>query len=349
MRTDWTALHIMKFFAVAIMVVLHAVVWLITWDDAAIDPNHPIFTAGHNLPWLPLFLYLPLCLPATAGAAFRLQLAEIVATPKALPIAKIIRTALVLAVLSFAMNAISWGIDDLEWDVLQFIGVAYCLTAVILRYAPRYTIYFVGVATLVFSVTFRNLFPANEDVFLGVLIGTNSPHVFWPLFPWFFTFVFGYALSDAKLSLSTSHFRHWFLPLVAITGILVGLQAPTLWFDMQSENLWGPAIFQPSIYAILGLMGYFTLLIWILEFAFGKQILKPTGIIKTFSTGILWIYLVHTCVGVPLASLFARQISPKLALWTFPLLLLLLSYGVGRLVIYLASKRVRIRITKVSE
>jgi hypothetical protein len=348
MRTDWTALHVLKFLAVTVMICLHSFVWLVSWEDAAVDPSNPLFHSLHQMAWLPWLLFLPLCIPMTAGAAFHLQTEEARLKPGGLSFPTLIRTAIFLAVLSLLMNAISWGLEDLEWDVLQFVGLCYLASAFCLRAGGTKALYLAGALSLFLTPFMRSLFPMNDNRWAGILVGTQSPHVFWPFFPWFFTFLFGFLISHAKRHFSPSAYLLRFLLPVAAICLLIGAFSQELWFDMETENLWGPRVFQPSIPAVVGLSGYFALLMLICEWSFAHVRLNPNGLIKPFSSGILWIYLIHTCVGVHLSKWMRLSFSLEKSLFLLPMTLLVLSWGVGRLLSWLSAKQIRIRVTKVA-
>lgn len=339
-------LDLLKFLCVFFMILLHTHVWLISSDDSLLEADNWLYEMIYRLLknqwWVPLIYALPLCLPAAAGSSLRFAVDR--QGVRGVSFASVIKTAVVLAVLSWMMNLVTSL--SLEWDVLQFIAVSYIVTVGLLKFYGTIPVYCLGIFSLLVAPGLRSLFPLNDDIFLGLFIGTQERDIFWPLFPWFFTFVFGFAMGDLFDHFSRATFYK--IALIVGVGLLfLSLFDSSRWFDLDPMNAWGPAVFQPPTSAVLGLMGLYSVLFGLCTFIGERTAWKPYGIVNAFSKGILWIYLGHTVIGVMLAQLFRTSLPVGLLAFLFPIFLLAASWGIGILVIVIASKRIEVAVSKV--
>jgi hypothetical protein len=127
------------------------------------------------------------------------------------------------------------------------------------------------------------------------------------------------------------------------------------------KNLIGSQVMQPPAVAVVGLVGVVLLLVAALTAV--QERLHPVryGVVRCFSAGILWIYLIHMILGVRLHNLiFSRASHAAVAAnpWNewhpvfligFPALLLLTSWGTGYMTVrWLHEKRLSIRLRRVN-
>lgn len=327
----WPALDVAKFFCVFFMVFIHGTFWLLATEDEEIVTANFVFPIVQEIVLVGLF---PLLIPFLAGFSLRRYLED-----RRMGVGMVFKLALALVVLSYGMNLLSWGWDNLEWDALQFIAVSFLLITLVTRVAPSWVVAVLGGLCLAVTLPLREAL--GTSFFAKVLVGTSDASAFWPFFPWFFTVAGGFTLADLRYRLSLDRYV-WGL---GVGGALVagGTYAlGGLSMAINPLNIWGPAVFQPSLLFVVGLVGVGALLL-ALSHGFAQVFeLAPRGMVESFSQGILWIYLVHTVVGVHAASWVKHHVPLEVSAIGFPMALLALSWVVGYVAIVLGSKRIRV-------
>jgi len=328
-QIDWPGLDLSKFLCVAAMIFIHAIFWLVSDHDVRIS------TSTFVMPFIQQSMVLgllPLSIPITAGCMLRMHLQPYWGQPSLgdYSLIKIVGIAFFLVMLGFLMNGLAFGLSSsLSWDVLQFMALSYVIIAVLLKVFPVWLLAVMGVYVLLVAEFVATAWPALNNHFLLTLWFTSSPYVFWPFFPWFSVVVFGFFVAHLYLQQ-----RALFVPVLGIasTGlvffsVLMGDFVPAL----ELNNIWGSGIFQPSPVFMVGLMGFFGLLITVSSVVMTRffPVMSNTSLIHCYSKGILWIYVLHIIVGYRLAEWLKPLWPLSVLLMALPLFLWLMAWGIG--------------------
>ena len=360
----WPAFELVKCLCVVGMVLVHSFYW--TWTDNGrflLPPQSPWFAAFQAGMFLGFF---PLTLPLLAGVSLRLRFAaqERASTEgSARDALKVFLDAALLAVLGYAMNvlAVSWYVLW-AWNVLQLVALSILLIGLLYARRSVWPVAVFGVVVLALSDPLRAWWtPESRGPLARVLLGDPTNWHQWPLFPWSATVAFGFVLGDAYLRHSG---RGGFLRFCAAAGVslaVLGAACAQLLPRFDPKNLIGSQVMQPPAVAVVGLVGVVLLLFSALTVVQERLRLARYGMVRCFSAGILWIYLIHMILGVRSHNLiFSRVSHAEVAAnpWSdwhpvfligFPALLLLTSWGVGYLTVrWLHEKRLSIRLRKVN-
>ncbi len=344
----WSGLDGAKFLCILFMVFIHATFWLVTDQDEVMNTRSFLYPIINHTTFLGLF---PLSLPITAGCGLRFYLEKIRTHTdwesfRLLPLLKI---SIGIMLLGYVMTLLTWGGGHaFEWDVLHFVGLSYLVIALALKVTTVPVFAVLGFFSFLLTDIVRQLVGANPGFLGAVLVGDQSGDFFWPFFPWFSTVVFGFVLAHCYIRFGKSSRFQWGLGLIALLGLGFAYTNQDLALVLDPQFVWGPGVFQPPLGFIVGLMGFFSLLLLIFDGLNAYWPPSPNGVVRSFSQGILWIYLAHIIVGARLAQLYVKWIP--LSLWTvllFAFLMILFSWFVGRLSVRLAEKQLRITLVKV--
>ncbi|MEZ4749594.1 MAG: hypothetical protein R3B54_02895 [Bdellovibrionota bacterium] len=116
---------------------------------------------------------------------------------------------------------------------------------------------------------------------------------------------------------------------------------------LNPENVWGENVFRPRIGFIMGLMGFFAVLVTLGQWAGERGRWAKSDFIQSFSKGILWIYLIHIIVGARLASFYTKWVPLNVfTALLFSFSLVGLSYLIGKASVLLTEKQLRITLVK---
>jgi uncharacterized membrane protein len=362
-HAEWPAFDLIKCLCVIGMVLVHGFYWTWTMHGRFILPAESAWSVAFK--WGMFLGICPLMLPFLAGAALRLRLStQRPDTEQAIEkkLARLFWQCLILAALGYVMNvlAASWYVFW-AWNVLQLVAVSFLIIGCLYVRWSIWPVAALGVLVLVVSDPLRNwIVGESRCTMLRVILGDPSEWHQWPIFPWTATVAFGFVLADAYFRLN----RDRFVRLCTVAGVLFSLVAAALGrilpvFD--PENLIGSQLTQPPAVTVLGLVGLMLLAFGGLTAIQDRLHLPSYGLVRSFSGGILVIYVVHMVIGVRLHELIFSHIDHAAVVnelgqgWHpfimigFPLLLLLLSWGVGYLTIrWLYGKRFSIRLRKVA-
>lgn len=331
------SLHAMKFLGIVFMIMIHIFFWLISTEDEAISQE-----AMPYVKWISRFIYLgyfPMSLPMIAGAMYRVQLDENYGVRNR-SLLQISGVSLLLIVLGYAMNALTWGVAYLfDWDVLGLIGIVY-LFIFLLRRISKYLLYGVALFALVFEKSIYKLIselpPDIQKLYVvNIFVSINTADFFWPFIPWFAVVVFGYFMYDLLLSPRIQEGRRTEIFYGAIITILLSFSIATSlgqWKFNPSE-LWGAWLFHLELNTLLIMMCIFAACSS-LCFLIYPYIVRLKWLIMPYSVGILWIYIIHTIVGWRLISFLKPSGDPLLLYFPLLLFLLSLSWLIGRGVEY---------------
>jgi hypothetical protein len=352
---QWPALDELKAFCVVGMILAHGFFWVWTDEGRLLFPLDSVYVdIFRGMMFLGLF---PLTLPLLAGATYGLRMAS---TP-GLSFA-VLAQCVVLAALGYLMNVMAAGAYAFwAWNVLQFVALSFILIALLHGPWGLWPVTVFAVLVLGVSDQLRDLFPAEErNCIMRVLLGDPDDWHTWPFFPWFSLVAAGYVVSNAYQRRGGDSVFCIACAAVGIGLTLVAAYSDHLLPEFDPENLIGPRVMQPPAAFVLGLLGIVLIVIALLTKLQQRLRLAQNDVVRCFSAGILWIYLVHITAGLRgsrlLFSLFDRQALMAepwsgwhpLLLWGFLALLLLLSWAVGYFALhYTHSKRLRIRVRKI--
>jgi len=306
------------------MIFIHTIFWLVSDQDVRISTSSFVMPIVEQSMLLGL---LPLSIPITAGCMLRMHLQPYWGSPGLgdYALSKIVGIALLLVLLGFLMNTLAFGLNSsFEWDVLQFMALAYVVMALLLKVFPVWVLAVIGVYILLASEFVASVWPTVADHFLLNLWFSSSPAVFWPFFPWFSVVVFGFFVAHLYVQRPDLFVRVLgpVSVLLMVFSILMGDFVPVL----DRNNIWGSGIFQPSPFFMLGLMGFFGALITLSGVCMARfaPSLSNTSLINCYSKSILWIYLLHIVIGYRLSEWLKPLLPLSLLLIALPVFLCLL-------------------------
>lgn len=345
---EWAALDVAKFFCVLVMVFVHTALALITNADEGVNVASPVYPLWQQLAWLGLF---PLAIPATAGAGLRLSWEKYWkgARIEGYRLATILRVSVAITLLGFLMNFLAWGAGEaFQWDVLQFMGVSFLVITLLVTRANAYSVYALGSFTLAVTPWLRPYLTARENWATILLVGSPIKDGYWPFFPWFFAVAFGFGVADLRQRLPK---RAAFLPALAAAGVagVAAAAATGNWgLEIDPGHLWGGTVFRPTAFFMIGLAGFFCLLLVAGEAIASRMAFARYGWVNSFSKGVLWIYLFHVTLADRLGEWLSPRFPPGWAAFFYPGAMALACWGVGAFSLYLGGKRVKVVLAKAA-
>lgn len=188
----------------------------------------------------------------------------------------------------------------------------------------------------------------SELMPLGMLI--KIPATFghmWPLFPWFSLVGLGYLLNDAFINYKNSARVLW---LSGATSFLLFLLFFQIFFDsyrtlMVKNSYFASNFFSANTFVIGGIACFFIFLLSFSTWFFDKISVK-SKVISNISKGLLFYYLIHLLFASVLYRPFTLLLGPKYSLVLFPWLMMILSYAVLTVFIFLFGGPLQITIRK---
>jgi hypothetical protein len=346
------ALHGMKFLGIVVMIVIHTIFWVLARNDSFLPPQG-IACAGLISRFL--FLgYFSLSLPLLAGAMHRIRAHENQGS-QGNSLVHLAGISFALIVLGYLLNVLTWGAGNLfDWDVLGFIGISYLLIA-LLSGVSKYVLYGAALIILMCSrAIYQNasLLPSGMkgSYILNIFVSLNTDRFFWPVIPWFATMVFGYFIYDCLLSPRIQGSKR--------TEIFYGVLFPTLLLSavatyagprqFDPQHIWGAWLFHPDLSTLLTLMGVFTGCSF-LCYSASSGLARLQWLIKPYSVGILWIFIIHHIVGYRLIQLLKPLMKPYVLCVIMVIFLLIVSWLIGRCVEYCNTHRFELVFRKVEK
>lgn len=349
-----TALNIVKFICVAVMIFVHAHMALVTESYAITDTSGFFYKVTSDFMFMGLFLFT---LPIIAGFILRMDLDGYIFDGKLknYNFKKIINIAIFLSAAGFFMNMITMGRGyTFSWNVLQLVGLSFMVIVALIKAFSMRTVFLLGVITLFAAEPLRN-FLGRFDYFypVGILIGGNQSFMLWPFFPWFSVVAFGFLLAHYYLKYNNSAGFKISSLGIGMVFLAVAILRDEISPYLDPSYVLGPSLLQPKISLILASMGLFCILLITANILFNKVHLKKYGIINSYSKGILWIYVIQMAVSYKLSFVIKRFFPmdiPSLAYLILPVSMLLLGWLVGALSIkLLQEKLIVIKLKKLDE
>lgn len=314
---------------------------LVTNQYAFFDTNTFFYRVTDKFMFIGLFMTI---LPALAGYVFGMS--------KDNGVRKTISLSVILALVGFLMNALTWGWKyTFSWNVLQFVGLSFLVIAIAVEFFTYYEIFLLSLMTILAAAFLRITFAAsNMNDFVAIFIGGKNEFMLWPFFPWFGVVGFGFLYARYKLKYGDSA---WFNPASFCGGLaLIGSAILRNEFSVRldPDYVWGPSILTPTLGWVLATLGFFLVLMVLGDVFFSKIKLKKYGIINSYSKGIMWIYAAQMLVSFKAAiwvKRFFPMDEPSWAYFIFLAVMLVFGWFVGFLSIKLfQEKRIVVFIKK---
>jgi len=220
-----------------------------------------------------------------------------------------IKRALLLYVLGCIMNALAWGPQFVfTWDVLQYFSVVLLFTYPLIRYLGEkkgpIAVLILGLLSLAFSNQFPFSHLKSHYVY-NIIIGDWLGSHYWALCPWYVMFAVGIYI--AHLFKSHSKYLYTVVPAIGLICILLSLVTGNFFPQYSTADVWGTALFKPSAFFVIGILGFSLLVIPLAEkFLTTNEKLKNViskSIIVAMGRAILWIYLATSIIGFNLTAL----------------------------------------------
>lgn len=304
------SIDVLKGLGIIYMLLLHQLIWLLIIGDRAVlrYPQSGSLIYGFSRMGLH---FLSMQIPVLAAMTFYLSARKPDFTWGTL----LVRVAF-LIMLEFGKNLLAWGPGDMfAWDVLPFIALSMVVSYPFLK-MPREKaglacIAGVGAAAVCLSRTFPNA--ALEQSYLSVIFfGDRQGYHFWPFFPWYALFAVGIILGY----LVTGQNKKNVMRSVAVLGffmVMLSVATDRYFPVLDYQNFWGPSIFKPHPFFVLGVIGMSLVSVTILHRAIEASARLRTffahSFLVFFARGILWIYLATVIVGYT-ATDVALQLIP---------------------------------------
>ncbi len=324
----WLVLDALKALIVAIMIFGHTLIW---WYSHGSDKSMIILDNIYYQPILfglfPLFSALVMSLPLTAGMALYFSLnSRKKLTEKHFLQWCFLRSGIIL-LLGFLVNLLAWGWRYIwTWDVLPFYALCCLIISLLVRYVSQWSLIFVALLSIILTKT-GPLFSLPEYAHI-ILWGDKSGDHFWPLFPWISIVIIGFFISylyQQKYHLFTKG-----LFTLGGSAIVMSLISGNFLYETNLQDIWGSGFFHPTLSTINMQVGIMLILIALLESYLKNKELLPNSIIKSYSQGILFIYIANITLGFHLTLLLQSKSWLMTLLWPAVFIQLIVAYYIGK-------------------
>lgn|GEM_PF-6022654 len=339
----YLSIDLLKGIGVLYLVFLHQIVWMFIQDDT----GHLIFDQAYTFVYSfchSILGLLGLQVPLLAGFTFFLNLRT-----KKRPWKSVSKRACTLIFLGFLLNILTWGFsetfeveDIFAWDVLGFIGLSMMLVYPIFKQFHDKTAFCIllSVAVLALACSQLFLFQQWKDsdfcYLYYVFMGDPKGYNYWPLCPWFATFVWGAFIGKIFILQQ----EKYLLGLACLGGMMFTLSFLTghLFPPTNTENIWGPNLFKPDPFFVIGILGFSSLVIPSLDVCLEhrtslKQALEK-HVFAYIGRGTLWVYMLTIILGYNLTHAIQKHVhltyqSSLLVLFGLIIFELCIAGGVG--------------------
>ncbi|MDF1683094.1 MAG: heparan-alpha-glucosaminide N-acetyltransferase domain-containing protein [Legionellaceae bacterium] len=310
-KRRYLSLDILKGIGMLYLVFLHQIVWILIKDDS----GQLVFEQSYTFFYFffhSIFGMLGFQVPLLAGITFFLDVRS-----RNCSWMYVGTRACIFIALGFLLNSLTWGLREIfAWDVLGFIGLSMMLTYPLLKRCNDKTSFSillsVGAVTLMLSDAF--IFPEWQDHFLYyVFMGDPQGETYWALCPWFAIFVWGLFIGKI-FALQQNKYLVW-LACGGVVMIMISVLSGHFFPPVHIENIWGPALFKPHPLFIVGILGFSSVLIPLLDIYLEHRVSLKQKLDKLFwvyigrGGGTLWVYMLTIFIGYHLTVTIQNHVN----------------------------------------
>ncbi len=301
MNKRWEFLDIMKGVGLLAMITVHCLVWWYVYPVNRIEQiDTSIFLAGYIGIGL-----LVLWLPVSAGAAFFLANKNFLntnftlVTTKVRFLSSVLKRAVLIALVGFLLNFLAWGYEaTFLWNVLQFYALSIILIAVTHSFFSLREVWLAGILSFfVFTTTafWQSLFGPSK--LKTVLIGDLTQMDIWPLLPWFYLIVIGYAIGYLFLQRDVEQVYTITL-LTGMAGCVLGLLGGgfRISIDYSFATIWDMSI-QPPVFTMIGMVGLSLFVLGMVGRFLEARRSIITHWLSTLGKAVAIVYVAHMIFG----------------------------------------------------
>ncbi len=209
----------------------------------------------------------------------------------------IVRAA-ILATLGTVMTVVTWGPSYAgAWNVLQFYALSLVCLTITLGIGGVRAVWALGIFSFITAwfVLDIQLFLAPTFV-SNILFGNPSSIHIWPLFPWLYIIVIGFAVAElynwAQRNALVTQLLWWWASLGILTLVLIiftyELPAPQL----QASGIWDFSA-RPPVLLIIAMISVFFITLPLIEWSQKKIHQLPITIFEAIGYAVLPVYLLH--------------------------------------------------------
>lgn len=337
------------------MIFNHCLIWLLTGGSYKIIHQDHLNYLYDNPFMLQLFNLsgnLSMCIPIAAGLVFRANLSAYFEDNRLLnyPYLKLFSVVFTLFLLEYIQLAISYDWYHLgTWNVLKLIASGYLISILLSKINIHLLLFFSGFSLLITNWA-RPILRGSGSFLELILLGDGGRYFFWPILPWVTFVCMGFWFYHMY---EKGTWRKNKLPVLVSSIILflsINLSNLKYYLDFRGATAWGDGVFQPPVIYLVEEFLFFIILYYLCDFISSRLKFRKSGIIETFSRGILVIYFTHIIIGSYLVRYLDRYYvhNPLITLFGFFLSLVLISWGISLVSTFLLEKKkVVIRISRV--
>lgn len=310
-KRRYLSLDILKGVGMLYLVFLHQIVWMFIYNDSGTLIFEQSYTFFYYF-FHSIFGMLGFQVPLLAGITFFLDFRSRNRSWK-----YVSTRACIFIALGFLLSGLTWGfVDMFSWDVLGFIGLSMMLIYPLLKRCNDKTAFSillsVSAVTLILSNAF--IFPQWQDHFLYyVFMGDPEGETYWPLCPWFAIFVWGLFIGKI-FTLQQNKYLVW-LACGGAFMITISVVSGHFFPPVHIENIWGPALFKPEPLFIVGILGFSSVLIPLLDLYLEHRVSLKQKLEKLFwvhigrGGGTLWVYILTIFIGYHLTVAIQNRVN----------------------------------------
>ncbi|MBI3027716.1 DUF1624 domain-containing protein [Candidatus Woesearchaeota archaeon] len=348
----WVTLDAIKAIGIVLIIIEHIVVWW--FIDLDYGTNSALFNQKFFFVFLNSVIFFTGLVPFAAGTSLRLYIRPIQggkhnSLDRNFYYKRIFVKAIGLMLLGYLLNYLAFGLEDLfAWDVLQFLALSITVTIFIVKFGSVLILAMTGALNLILAPYLHEILDLYQNQYWAlVLVGNRSGHHFWPFFPWFSIFVLGFLIGHHYINFKSKNKVSQMRILFTILGttlLILAIVKKQVFFKIYPENFWGPNIFQPPTFTLVGAFGFAFLTVAFFDIMLSKiKKLGKYNVVNSFSKGVLWIFVLHIIIGYNLVSILKNTVAYHLyTLFLVIIFMLFFSYIIGVICILLKEKGLKI-------